>query len=376
MPRTYGRCRRPADDGPKYRYPHSSAIVADHIEEGLPAERLCAPPVPDRESQLYFIATQGRTTSFGLSGRGRSAAGGRHKTNARVNPHAHPTVYRAPRVARTPVHRAGRRRTSLRVERGRRGRIHGSGPGRAPPHLGDTPHTLGRMKTKAAGGTVAAGARRSAGSPECSLRPRRRRRADLPGRPQSRRHRPWSTRRRAALKADAADAESPSTCMPLRHQCRIDQQSSASPAGSYWPPMWPRPPRSTRRVDRPRRHLAADDDPDVGFDNWRKAFDSLDVACPVRSRTPPAAIAPWPVDRKRSPDSGRPSTDSSVGFCLDTCHAWAGGMSLPEAADCARNHRAHRPRSRQRLPRRFRLGKDRQRELRRGHLHDRGPAGA
>lgn len=80
-------------------------------------------------------------------------------------------------------------------------------------------------------------------------------------------------------------------------------------------------------------HLTADDDPDVGFDNWRKAFDSLDVACPVlientaggnhaMARRPEAIARLWEA-----------LDGFDVGFCLDTCHAWAGGMSLPEAAE-------------------------------------------
>lgn len=80
-------------------------------------------------------------------------------------------------------------------------------------------------------------------------------------------------------------------------------------------------------------HVGAGDDPAVGFDNWRKAFDALDFACPVlientaggshaMARTPEALEQLWTA-----------LDGFDVGFCLDTCHAWAGGMSLPEAAE-------------------------------------------
>lgn len=80
-------------------------------------------------------------------------------------------------------------------------------------------------------------------------------------------------------------------------------------------------------------HVGAEDDPAVGFDNWRKAFDSLDLQCPVlientaggnhaMARTPEALEQLWAA-----------LDGFDVGFCLDTCHAWAGGMSLPEAAE-------------------------------------------
>ena len=56
-------------------------------------------------------------------------------------------------------------------------------------------------------------------------------------------------------------------------------------------------------------HVNKDDDPAVGFDNWRKA---------IRSRCRAIASADGSDD---------------VGFCLDTCHAWAGGIELGDAVD-------------------------------------------
>lgn len=84
-------------------------------------------------------------------------------------------------------------------------------------------------------------------------------------------------------------------------------------------------------------HVGNDDDDAVGFDNWRKAFESLELACPVlientaggahaMARTPEALERLWAA-----------LAGFDVGFCLDTCHAWAGGMSLPEAAEITKS---------------------------------------
>lgn len=83
-------------------------------------------------------------------------------------------------------------------------------------------------------------------------------------------------------------------------------------------------------------HVTGDTDDAVGFDNWRKAFEGLDRACPVlientaggnhaMARHPEALERLWEAIGEYDP-----------GFCLDTCHAWAGGMPLPEAVDVVR----------------------------------------
>jgi len=80
-------------------------------------------------------------------------------------------------------------------------------------------------------------------------------------------------------------------------------------------------------------HVGSDDDDELGFDNWRKAFESLDLACPVLIENTAGgahamARTPEALERLWSAVDG-----FDVGFCLDTCHAWAGGMPLPEAAE-------------------------------------------
>lgn len=83
-------------------------------------------------------------------------------------------------------------------------------------------------------------------------------------------------------------------------------------------------------------HVTAGTPPQVGYDNWRKAVADLDQSCPVlientaggkhaMARTPAALAELWAS-----------VGDAGVGFCFDTCHAWAGGMTLPEAATLVR----------------------------------------
>ena len=70
-------------------------------------------------------------------------------------------------------------------------------------------------------------------------------------------------------------------------------------------------------------HVNKDDDPAVGFDNWRKAIDATDNAMARH------------LDRIAGVWDAIASADGSddVGFCLDTCHAWAGGIELGDAVD-------------------------------------------
>jgi len=80
-------------------------------------------------------------------------------------------------------------------------------------------------------------------------------------------------------------------------------------------------------------HVTKDDDPEVGFDNWRKTFERMDLKVPVlientaggdhaMARRLEAIAQLWDALDGYDP-----------GFCLDTCHAWAGGIEMPEAAE-------------------------------------------
>ena len=79
-------------------------------------------------------------------------------------------------------------------------------------------------------------------------------------------------------------------------------------------------------------------DPDVvakGFDNWRKAVEATDVRVPLvientaggehaMARHLDRIAALWEA-------IGSAEGADQVGFCLDTCHAWAGGIHLGDA---------------------------------------------
>jgi len=79
-------------------------------------------------------------------------------------------------------------------------------------------------------------------------------------------------------------------------------------------------------------HVLAADDPGVGFDNWRKAVDGLHTSVPVlientaggknaMARTLERLAQLWDA-------IGHSPNASSIGFCLDTCHAHAAGLDL------------------------------------------------
>lgn len=84
-------------------------------------------------------------------------------------------------------------------------------------------------------------------------------------------------------------------------------------------------------------HVLAKDDPDVGYENWRKTFERVDLPIPVLientaggdkaiTRRLDAIGRLWEVvDQSEHADR--------VGFCLDTCHAHAGGEDLVNLVD-------------------------------------------
>ncbi|MGH3489268.1 MAG: deoxyribonuclease IV [Actinopolymorphaceae bacterium] len=79
-------------------------------------------------------------------------------------------------------------------------------------------------------------------------------------------------------------------------------------------------------------HVLADDDPEIGFDNWRKAVDRLEQRCQVLIENTAGgdnAMARR-LDRiARLWDAiGTAKGGDRIGFCLDTCHFHAGGEEL------------------------------------------------
>jgi deoxyribonuclease IV len=84
-------------------------------------------------------------------------------------------------------------------------------------------------------------------------------------------------------------------------------------------------------------HLGADEDAATGFDNWRKCIDGLDLPVPLLIENTAGgdnAMARRLEAIARLWDAIGPASGSDrVGFCLDTCHAHAGGNDLGTVVD-------------------------------------------
>ena len=79
-------------------------------------------------------------------------------------------------------------------------------------------------------------------------------------------------------------------------------------------------------------HVGADEDPEVGFVNWFKAIDGLELAVPLLIENTAGGANAMArrlerIDRLWSAIAPAQGSDK-VGFCLDTCHAHAGGEEL------------------------------------------------
>ncbi|MGH3453554.1 MAG: deoxyribonuclease IV [Nocardioidaceae bacterium] len=84
-------------------------------------------------------------------------------------------------------------------------------------------------------------------------------------------------------------------------------------------------------------HVLRDDDPAIGFDNWRKCVDQLDAKVPILIENTAGgdqAMARH-LDRigRIWEAIHRADGGGEVGFVLDTCHAHAGGIPLATAVD-------------------------------------------
>jgi deoxyribonuclease IV len=84
-------------------------------------------------------------------------------------------------------------------------------------------------------------------------------------------------------------------------------------------------------------HVLKDDDPDVGFDNWRKCIDGLEMPVPLLIENTAGGDNAMARRLERIDGLweaiGRAKGGDTVGFCLDTCHAHAGGNELATVVD-------------------------------------------
>ncbi|HEY3893813.1 MAG TPA: deoxyribonuclease IV [Pseudonocardiaceae bacterium] len=88
-------------------------------------------------------------------------------------------------------------------------------------------------------------------------------------------------------------------------------------------------------------HLAKDDDPAMGVENWRKMFERQAAEGGFATRILVENTAGGDNAMARRFDSlarlwdviGDYASSEDVGFCLDTCHAFAAGEDLPSSVD-------------------------------------------
>src|SRR6476646_7861234 len=87
-------------------------------------------------------------------------------------------------------------------------------------------------------------------------------------------------------------------------------------------------------------HVNKADDPEKGFDNWRKAIEATDLKRPILSENTAGGDNAMTrhldrIGRVWEAISHAEGAEQ-VGFCLDTCHAHAGGNALETVVDDVR----------------------------------------
>ena len=80
-------------------------------------------------------------------------------------------------------------------------------------------------------------------------------------------------------------------------------------------------------------HVLKDDDPALGVDNWRKTFERLELRCPVLIENTAGGDRAMARRLEAIERLWEVVGQFDVGFCLDTCHAHAGGIEVATAVD-------------------------------------------
>jgi deoxyribonuclease-4 len=87
-------------------------------------------------------------------------------------------------------------------------------------------------------------------------------------------------------------------------------------------------------------HVNKSDDPEKGFDNWRKAVEATDIKIPLLIENTAGGDNAMARHLDRIGRLWEAISDAEgfedVGFCLDTCHAHAGGNELSTIVDDVR----------------------------------------
>ncbi len=80
-------------------------------------------------------------------------------------------------------------------------------------------------------------------------------------------------------------------------------------------------------------HVAEDDDVDAGFARWRKAIEQLETDVSVYLENTAGGDHAMARHFETIAQLWDYIGDTGIGFCLDTCHAWAAGEALVDAPD-------------------------------------------
>lgn len=84
-------------------------------------------------------------------------------------------------------------------------------------------------------------------------------------------------------------------------------------------------------------HVTKGDDPEAGFDNWRKCAERLEHKLPVLVENTAGGDNAMARRLDRIARLWDAVGDSDLGFCLDTCHAFAAGIDPSDMVDKIRS---------------------------------------
>jgi deoxyribonuclease-4 len=84
-------------------------------------------------------------------------------------------------------------------------------------------------------------------------------------------------------------------------------------------------------------HVTKEDDPKNGFDNWRKACEQTEMHVPVLIENTAGGSHAMARTLANLKNLWQSVGHTDVGFCLDTCHAWAAGIELKTAVKDIKN---------------------------------------
>jgi deoxyribonuclease-4 len=80
-------------------------------------------------------------------------------------------------------------------------------------------------------------------------------------------------------------------------------------------------------------HVLKNDDPQLGFDNWRKVFERMECPIPVLIENTAGGDNAMARMLERIARLWDALDGFDVGFCLDTCHAHSAGENLVDVVD-------------------------------------------